>query len=95
MPHTHSAKKRLRQSKKRRLRNRTSIKTIKTSLKRVSALAKGTDLAALRTECRLTTKQLDKAAQRNIVHPNLAARKKSQIARLLNRIEGGTKAAKS
>jgi small subunit ribosomal protein S20 len=91
MPHTRSAKKRLRQNEKRRMRNRTTIKAIKTQIKKVHTLAESGDLEALRSACTLAVKKLDKAASRRIVHPNLASRKKSQLARLLH---GKEKAAK-
>lgn len=84
MPHTRSAKKRMRQSEKRRLHNRATLKAIKTQIKKVRAVAAGTDVTALEAECRLAFKKLDKAAQRRVVHPNLAARQKSQLARLLH-----------
>jgi small subunit ribosomal protein S20 len=93
MPHTRSAKKRLRQSEKRRTRNRTTIKAIKTQLKKVRAIADGGDLPALQAECRLAVKKLDKAAQKRIVHPNLAARRKSQLARLLHSKESQGKSS--
>ncbi len=84
MPHTRSAKKRLRQSEKRRLRNRAALREIKLELKKVQAAAQAGNLEQLQAECRLAVKKLDKAAQRRVVHPNLAARKKSQLARLLH-----------
>jgi small subunit ribosomal protein S20 len=79
MPHTHSAKKNLRKSEKRRLRNRAAKRTIRTHLKRFQAALDG-PLDVLRTEYNLAAKKLDKAAARRIIHPNLAARKKSQMA---------------
>jgi small subunit ribosomal protein S20 len=84
MPHTSSAKKRLRQYEKRRLRNRATKSAIKTQIKRFLAAAKEGNLDLLREEYDLAAKKLDKAAARRVVHPNLAARKKSQLARLLN-----------
>ena len=84
MPHTRSARKRMRQSDKRRLNRRAVIKSIKTQIKKVEGLAAAGDLEALRTETRLAIKKLDKAGQRRIVHPNLASRKKSQLAHLLH-----------
>ncbi len=83
MPHTRSAKKRLRQSEKRRLRNRSALREIKLEWKKVQAAAEAGNLEQLKAECRLAVKKLDKAAQRRVVHPNLAARKKSQLAHLL------------
>ena len=91
MPHTNSAKKRLRQSERRRLANRSLIKDIKLQLKKLSTLAASGPVDQLRTECILAAKKLDKAAARRVVHPNLAARKKSQIDRLLNAKTAGVK----
>ena len=82
MPHTHSAKKNLRKSEKRRLHNRAVKKDIKTQVKQFLA-AEG-PVETLRKEYDLAAKKLDKAAAKRIIHPNLAARKKSQLARKLN-----------
>jgi small subunit ribosomal protein S20 len=79
MPHTRSAKKNLRKIAKRRLRNKAAVRTIKTHLKRFEAALDG-PLDVLQTEYNLAAKKLDKAAARRIIHPNLAARKKSQLA---------------
>ena len=93
MPHTRSAKKRLRQSTKRRLRNRSVIKDIKTQMKAVHSAAQGGNVEILRTEARTAIRRLDKAGARGTVHPNSVARKKSQIARLLRSKETGAKKA--
>jgi small subunit ribosomal protein S20 len=84
MPHTPSAKKRLRQYEKRRLRNRAAKSAIKTQIKKLLAVAKEGNVEQLQQEYNLAAKKLDKAAARRIVHPNLAARKKAQLARLLH-----------
>lgn len=93
MPHTRSAKKNLRKIEKRRLHNRTVKKSLKTYIKRVLAAADGDNLELLRAEVSLASKRLDKAAAKRIIHPNLAARKKSQLARLLHGKETAGKAA--
>lgn len=95
MPHTRSAKKSLRKNEKRRLHNRAVKKALKTQLKKVLDVAQTGPLDQLSQECRLAAKKLDKAAAKRVVHPNLAARKKSQIARLLASKEaaGGVSAA--
>ena len=85
MPHTRSAKKNLRKNLKRRLRNRAASRDIKDQIKKVLEVAEGTDADSLRNEYKIAAKKLDKAAARRIIHPNLAARKKSQLARLMNR----------
>ena len=84
MPHTRSAKKNLRKNERRRLRNRSVKSTIKTQLKKVMATASEGTLEQLRAEVSLAAKKLDKAAAKQVIHRNLAARKKSQLARLLN-----------
>jgi len=84
MPHTKSAKKRLRQTAKRRTRNRTVKKAVKLHVRDVFQAAKEGALDKLRAEFEKATKKLDKAAAKGVIHPNQAARKKSQLARLLN-----------
>jgi len=93
MPHTRSAKKSTRKNEKRRLHNRTAKKAIKVQTKKVLALVKSGSADDLRQEVVLAIKKLDKAAARRILHPNTAARKKSQLARLLHKKAGGTPAA--
>jgi small subunit ribosomal protein S20 len=83
MPHTHTAKKRGRQSAKRRLHNRAVKKAIKIQVKSVFDAAKSAP-DKLQAELKAAIKKLDKAAAKRIIHPNTAARKKSQLARLAN-----------
>lgn len=84
MPHTRSAKKNLRKSEKRRVQNRQVIKAIKTQVKKFAqAVEGGASAEELVKEYNLAAKKLDKAAARKVVHRNLAARKKSQLARAL------------
>lgn len=87
MPHTRSAKRHLRKSDKQRLHNRAIIKAIKTQVKKVESADKDVPLDQLRKEFVLAVKKLDKAAAKRVVHPNMAARKKSQLARLIHKKE--------
>jgi small subunit ribosomal protein S20 len=82
MPHTRSAKKNVRKSQKRRLHNRVVKKAIKKQLKSFAEATEGS-VEQLRKEYQLAAKKLDKAAAKRVIHPNLAARKKSQLARAL------------
>ena len=86
MPHTSSAKKRLRQTIKLREHNRDIMKQLKVQIKTLLKLVKdpASTAEALGTQFKATVKRLDKAAAKNVIHKNLAARKKSQLARLLN-----------
>ena len=91
MPHTRSAKKNLRKTHKRRLHNRAIMKAVKNQIKSFLAAVAG-PVEQLRKEYNLAAKKLDKAATKQVVHRNLAARKKSQLARKLHEKE--TAAAK-
>jgi small subunit ribosomal protein S20 len=83
MPHTEGAKKRLRQNEKRRLRNKATKKAIKLSLRPFAEAP--TDAEQLKKDGLVAVRLLDKAAAKGRIHPNKAARKKSQIARALNK----------
>jgi small subunit ribosomal protein S20 len=83
MPHTKSAKKHLRQSDKRRELNRAAKKAIRTQIKKVMDVAESGTAEQLQAEYNLAAKRLDKAAAKRVVHPNMAARKKSQLGKLL------------
>lgn len=89
MPHTHSAEKRLRQTNKRRLRNRSRMRTIKTDLKDFVSSVKTGSPEDLQKAYNTAASHLDKAAAKRTIHPNKAARKKSQLARMLHAKKGG------
>jgi len=84
MPHTKSAKKNLRKSEKRRVRNKAVKRTVKTHCKRVLGVVEEGTPEQMKSELILAIKKLDKAAAKRVLHPNTAARKKSQLARLVN-----------
>ncbi len=78
MPNTRSAEKRVRQAEKRAQRNRAQRSRMKTSIKKVlNASEPGEAQEAFRE----TSALLDRFASRRLIHPNKAARKKSQLAR--------------
>jgi small subunit ribosomal protein S20 len=74
-----SAEKRWRQSLKRRMRNRVVRTSARTYIKNVnrSIGAGEPDADALK----LAVRALDKAAEKGIIHPNQAARRKSRLMR--------------
>lgn len=86
MPHTKSAAKRLRQSEKRRQRNKTWVKQVKKQTRVVTDALKGGDAAAVGTELTAAAKKLDKAAAKGVIHKNKAARMKSRLARKVNAV---------
>jgi len=83
MPTTKSAKKRLKQSEARRLRNRSTKTSLKSQMRKVSETATGGDAAKAETEFRAAAKKLDRAGARNVIHKNTAARQKSRLSRVL------------
>jgi small subunit ribosomal protein S20 len=93
MPHTPSAKKQLRKDVKRRAHNRAIKSAIKTQIKKVLATAEAGNVDQLKKEVAVAATKLDRAGAKRVVHPNLAARKKSQLYRLLHRAATGKPAA--
>jgi small subunit ribosomal protein S20 len=84
IPNTKSAKKSLRQGLKRREQNLKRKEALRMILKRLKkALAAG-DKGRVQELVPQVMKAADKAAQRNVIHPNKAARIK---ARLLKRAQ--------
>jgi small subunit ribosomal protein S20 len=79
--HHASAQKQMRQSQKRRARNRQNISQLKTQVKKLrSAIAKG-DAEAAKKLLPETVGEIDKAAKKGVVHDNAAARYKSRLSR--------------
>jgi small subunit ribosomal protein S20 len=72
-----SAEKRIRQATKRFERNRAQRSRMKTGIKKVIG---ATDAAAAEAAYREVAALLDRLASRRVIHPNKAARKKSQLA---------------
>ena len=84
MPHTSSAEKALRQTEKRRERNRAAKKAIKQQIKKFLGSLQDGAPEVKQAEYKLCLKKLDKAASRRIIHKNAAARKKSQLTKRLD-----------
>ncbi|MDR2803185.1 MAG: 30S ribosomal protein S20 [Treponema sp.] len=82
-----SAEKRLRQSEERRLRNRTARSAVKTSVKKFLVLTQKKDFDGARTALSGMTKLIDTAARKGIIKKNAAARKKSRMQKLFNRVK--------
>lgn len=88
MPHTKSAKKRLRQSLQRRARNRAVKSALRTQVRKVLEAVQSRDAAKAETEFRLAAKQMDQAAAKRVIHPNKAARVKSRLAAKIRVLKG-------
>ena len=80
-----SAKKRIRQNEVRRLRNRTRKSNVKTHVRKFTDAVSEGDLDQARETLRLVGKLLDQTAAKGTIHRNAASRKKSRLARRLNK----------
>ncbi len=87
MPVIKSAKKKLRQDKKRTVRNAKKEDALKDAIK---AAKKSPTLATVKKATSLT----DKAAKKHILHKNKAARIKSALSKLIGGGKGETASAK-
>jgi small subunit ribosomal protein S20 len=77
--------KRNRQNEAAHERNKGVRSSLKTSAKKVHASAVAGDLDTAATSAREAGRDLDKAASRGVIHKRTAARRKSRLARELNR----------
>ncbi|MFQ6048154.1 MAG: 30S ribosomal protein S20 [Phycisphaerae bacterium] len=84
MPHSASAKKRLRQNQKRRLMNRARKSQLKTEIRKFMQALERAEPEAARQQFRRVVKKLDQIAAKGTIHPNAAARKKARLAKRLN-----------
>ncbi len=87
MPNSRQAAKRMRQNEVRRVQNRAVSSVMKTHLKRFYEAIESGDVATAENELPLAIKRIDKCAKNRIIHPNKASRKKSQLAKSLNKVK--------
>lgn len=83
MANTRSAEKRMRQDRKRNAQNRTQRSRMKSAIKKVTG---ETDQTKAEAELKTTAAMLDRFASRRLIHPNKAARKKSQLAKAVKNL---------
>ena len=84
MANTSSARKRIKQNEKRRLRNRALRSAIRSAVKTARASVAGQAPKAAE-DVHAAIRELDRAGSRGVIHRNTAARKKSSLARSLAR----------
>ena len=84
MPHTLSARKRLRQSLRRRERNRARQGAARTAVRQARELIEAGSQEEAQEAIRTASSALDRAARKGSLHPNNAARRKSRLVRQFN-----------
>lgn len=81
-----SALKRVRQAKKRELRNKSVKTAIKTATKKVIAAVEEKDREKVQKELVAATKLISRAAAKGIIHKNAASRRISRLAKIANKV---------
>ncbi len=84
MAHTLSAKKRVRQTAKRRDRNRDRKRQVRLELKKIHTVIVAGDKTAATAELQKAQQVLDRVSTRGTLHPNTVARRKSKLAKKIN-----------
>ncbi len=85
MAHHKSAIKRNKQNEKRRMRNQVVKTRMKTAARKLAHAEKNGDVEAMAGELHRTKSVIDKAAKKGVIHKKTASRKKSRLARRVNR----------
>ncbi len=84
MPNNQSAKKRLRQSDRRRMRNRAARSEIRTRTRTLLDMESKPEAEAALREL---SSRLDRAAQKRIIPSNAAARQKARVAQYVQSLD--------
>jgi small subunit ribosomal protein S20 len=84
MANTRSAAKQARGAIRRRARNRVQTATVRTSEKKIRALAKAGNKEEALKLLPAFQSQIDRAAKKGVVHRNTASRHKARVAALLS-----------
>ena len=84
MPVIKSAQKRMRVSERKRLRNKPIRSLCKTNITKAERLISTGEFEAAQEAVTVAISSLDKAAEKGILHPNNAARRKSRLMKKLN-----------
>src|SRR5438132_14312484 len=89
MANTQSAKKRVRASLRKRDRNRSTRSAVKTLVSRARRPALPEAASLTSEEVRRAISSLDKAAEKGVLHPNNASRRKSRLMSALAKLTAG------
>ena len=90
MANTKSAKKQLRVNARKRLRNKPVLSLCKTSITNAEKLIFSGELETAQKATVTAISSLDKAAEKKIIHPNNAARRKSRLMKKLNEAQASS-----
>ena len=84
MPQTKSAQKQVRVAERRQLRNKSIRSLCKTNITKAEKLIFSGELELAKQAVVAAISSLDKAAEKGVIHPNNASRRKSRLMKKLN-----------
>ncbi len=84
MPNTRSARKQVRVTQRRQLRNKSIKSLCKTNITKAEGLIFSGELESAQEAAVAAISSLDRAAEKGVIHPNNAARRKSRLMKKLN-----------
>lgn len=84
MANTDSARKRIRQTKRRTERNHARKSRMRTFVKKVEAAIAGGDKSQASEALRLAQPEMQRAADKGVIHDNTVSRKLSRLAARIN-----------
>jgi len=84
LPATKSAQRQMRVDAKKHLRNKSTRSLCKTNTVKAQKLIAAGEVNPARAAVALAISSLDKAAEKGIIHPNNAARRKSRLMKKIN-----------
>jgi small subunit ribosomal protein S20 len=85
LPSSNSVQKQARVDEKRRLRNKSTRSLCKTNITKAEKYIFSGELESARETVIAAISSLDKAAEKRVLHPNNAARRKSRLMKKLNK----------
>lgn len=92
MPGSKSAQKQVRVTERKRLKNKSITSRCKTNITKAERLIFSGELEAAGQAVTVAIASLDRAAEKGVIHPNNAARRKSRLAKKLNEAQAAASA---
>ena len=90
MPNTKSAKKQVEVNQRKRLRNKSVRSQSKTLVRKAEELMFSGQVKEAEGGVKDAIRSLDEAAEKGVIHPNNAARRKSRLMKKLNQAKAGS-----
>jgi len=90
LPGSKSAQKQVRVTERKKLQNKSITSQCKTNVTKAERLIFSGELEAAREAVTVAITSLDKAAEKGVIHPNNAARRKSRLMKKLNEAQAAS-----